>query len=102
MLETAKLQSEVKEAALSNRFLSSTTVAEPLLLKYAEENPRSRLPKLKNLGRIARNEKNKNFPDPPKSINFHLDPEDFPKDFFRGDFIVPVTAAERNRYKKTP
>jgi len=90
----------VKEEAIANRYVSGATLAEPLLIKYAEENPRSTLPKLKNLARIGRNVKNRNYPDAPTSINFHLNPEDFPKDFFRGDFVVPVTREERKRYRK--
>ncbi len=90
LLLNLKLNIDLKEEAVRQRFQSGTKVAEEVLLKFSEENPKVKLPKLDNMSSVVRRKKRSCFPDPPKNIHFTYGEEDFPSGFLQGDFWVPA------------
>ena len=83
--ELVEMNAEVKLAAKLEPWKTAKSQVEPIMLRFHEANPELELPDPNNLERVCSDSQGTKHP---KTLDFELDPDDLPPDFFREDVKV--------------
>lgn len=88
LAELVSLNAEVKAAGMTDKWKTGKSLVDPLMGRYYTNNPAMDLPRPENLERVLNYHREKRIPKHPKDLEFLLDLDFLPPNFYRDDLRV--------------